>query len=284
MMIQAQITARLDSESEFVALSRSWMTEARARLFAELSRRLDEGDDSVSGAILRVGAPSLGAWQWSAPYSSKAFDAVLESLAEGRGEGTEWMVDDAMSLDSLSCSSAMVGVDVDEAWGSWAIFKVEAGFPGSATPVAVQEDLLTFIAEFADKARASFGNITDDNEYSRTSLEVFLPRLIDDGVRESGSVLRGYSWVTVCPPALVERLGGFAALNNTGAFYEVRPLAYGAALLRSTDRLEHYDQPAMLRVFEALAPVLPQGQPRKLPVFEGQVTPRLVYADAKDYA
>ncbi|MEV0284003.1 MULTISPECIES: hypothetical protein [unclassified Kribbella] len=144
--------------------------------------------------------------------------------------------------------------------------------------------MVDFLAEFSERARASFGNVADDNDGGRTALEVVLPRLEDHGVLQSDEVLRGYSWVTVCPPALVDRLGGYEALEATGAFTEVRRLDYGAALLRATDRLEEYDDDAIRRVFHALAPVLPRGKPRQSPVYDDRVPPRLVYEDPSDHS
>lgn len=57
----------------------------------------------------------------------------------------------------------------------------------------------------------------------------------------------------------------------------------GGVLLRATDGIEQYDDEAMARVFRALAPALPSGRPRQLPVYTGLPAPRLVYEDAADY-
>lgn len=78
-------------------------------------------------------------------------------------------------------------------------------------------------------------------------------------------VLRGYSWVTVCPAELAARLGGAAALAGCGAFVRVEELPRGAVWLQATEDFAGYDEAAMRRVFEALAPVLPAGQPEPDP-------------------
>lgn len=73
--------------------------------------------------------------------------------------------------------------------------------------------------------------------------------------------LKGYSWVTVVPGDLVERLGGVAALRATGAFHVVEALPAGGAWLKATERLADYDLAAAGRVFDALRPVLIKGRP-----------------------
>ncbi|MFI7067415.1 hypothetical protein ACIBL3_40925 [Kribbella sp. NPDC050124] len=194
------------------------------------------------------------------------------------------MIDDLENEDPGICSSAECALHTEVLWESRVVFRASAWFGRATVPVAVQEAFVEFLAEFSEGARASFGNVADDNAGGRTALEVDLPRSEDHGVLQSDDVLRGYSWVTVCPPALVGRLGGYEALEATGAFAEVRRLDYGAALLRATDRLEQYDDDAIRRVFHALAPVLPRGKPRQSPIYDNRVPPRLVYEDPADYS
>jgi hypothetical protein len=85
---------------------------------------------------------------------------------------------------------------------------------------------------------------TAASEAGRTALEVRLPRLHHDAITQSPEVLRGYSWVTICAPGLVERLGGIDALRASGALMETRLLDYGAVLARASDTFEQYDRPA----------------------------------------
>ena len=92
-------------------------------------------------------------------------------------------------------------------------------------------------------------------------------------------LLRGYSWVTVVQDGALQRLGGVAALEGSGAFSEVRSLPDGGVVARATERLLDYTEPAYRRVFEALAPALSPGEPRRR---EFDRDRRLVYADATD--
>jgi hypothetical protein len=73
-------------------------------------------------------------------------------------------------------------------------------------------------------------------------------------------VLYRYSWVTIIPPELVARLGGAAALNSSGAFFDVSELPGGSAWLRATRSIEEFDKAASAAVAAALDPVLVAAQ------------------------
>lgn len=75
--------------------------------------------------------------------------------------------------------------------------------------------------------------------------------------------LLGYSWVTLCPGGAARLLGGAAALTESGAFWRVDEQPGGAVLLQATERLGDYDLAAARKVFDVLAPVLPDGVPEK---------------------
>lgn len=101
------------------------------------------------------------------------------------------------------------------------------------------------------------GPATDD-----TNLDCVLNRRVRDSVREARNLLRGYSWTTVCPEELSQRLGGPGALAGTGAFHRVVPVSGGGVVLQATRTAAEYSDDAVRRVFEALRPVLPPGMPR----------------------
>lgn len=93
-------------------------------------------------------------------------------------------------------------------------------------------------------------------------------------------IARSYSWVTVVPAELVGRLGGAGRLRATGAFVAVEELPSGGLWLQATETPAHYAEDAVHRVFQALAPALPVGQPRRDPADEN--VRRLVWEDAAD--
>jgi len=69
--------------------------------------------------------------------------------------------------------------------------------------------------------------------------------------------LVGYSWITMCTPSVVARLGGVSGLRDSGAFWRVDELPGGGALLQATERAGQYDQAAAEKAFAVLAPALP---------------------------
>lgn len=68
--------------------------------------------------------------------------------------------------------------------------------------------------------------------------------------------------MTVTSAGVLDRLGGVEAVRGSGAFAEVIELPAGGAVLQATPRLSEYEGAAVRRVFEALAPVLPEEAPR----------------------
>ncbi|MEV6614769.1 hypothetical protein AB0N31_13050 [Streptomyces sp. NPDC051051] len=136
--------------------------------------------------------------------------------------------------------------------------------------------LVAFLATALDGANPAFARIDHRNFHETTDLEAVLKRPRRRSLRESRTLLRGYSWVTGVPAELADRLGGPAALEATGAFHAVRPLRAGGLLLQASETLAGYDDRHMEAVFRALAPVLPPGLPGEDP---GRST-RVVREDA----
>jgi hypothetical protein len=87
--------------------------------------------------------------------------------------------------------------------------------------------------------------------------------------------LPGYSWITLCRPGVTERLGGSAALAASGAFWRVDELPGEAVLLQATEHASDYGISQAKKVFEVLAPALPEGMPKK-PANWSQDVPWLV--------
>lgn len=76
--------------------------------------------------------------------------------------------------------------------------------------------------------------------------------------------------------AALERVGGVAALERSGAFEEIRDLGGGAVVVRATPYPSQYDAGAVEKVFRALATALPVGEPRP----RTRDYRKLVWADA----
>ncbi len=124
-----------------------------------------------------------------------------------------------------------------------------------------QRRWLDALATWADRLDAAYAHLTDDAdlEYG-TALERVLHRWPEDTVPDSGRLLRGYSWTTVCSPDVAQQVGGADQLRASGAFRAVTELAAGRVLLQATERLEDYGPGSAARVLRALAPALPEGR------------------------
>ncbi|MFF1687853.1 MULTISPECIES: hypothetical protein [unclassified Streptomyces] len=61
----------------------------------------------------------------------------------------------------------------------------------------------------------------DEPRVEHTGLDLLLGRKGKRSVAEARTFLRGYSWTTVCPAELTERLGGAEELRASGAFHSV---------------------------------------------------------------
>lgn len=149
---------------------------------------------------------------------------------------------------------------------------VSADAPDDAESCAA---LVDFLHAALDTSNPTFGRIEWRNFNELTNLDAVLRRKKRTSRRESRRFLRGYAWATVCPAELAARLGGAAALENSRAFHRVLPLRAGGVLLQASDTLAGYTDQVMERVFEALAPVLPQGEPHPDPAYpEMRFVPR----------
>ncbi|WP_405987000.1 hypothetical protein [Streptomyces sp. NBC_00872] len=137
--------------------------------------------------------------------------------------------------------------------------------------------LVDFLAAALDGANPAFARVDHLNFHDTTDLEAVLRRTQRKSLRESRTMLRGYSWVTGVPAELATRLGGAQALEATGAFHAVRELRGGGLLLQASDTLAGYDEQRTYAVFRALAPVLPPGMPDRHPA---RPDPRVVFEDA----
>ena len=131
-------------------------------------------------------------------------------------------------------------------------------------PDEVVEVWSAFARSQVEKWPPAFGCLADDSISAggtRTPLEESSARFPDQTLPLTDSVLRGYSWITVVSPGVMDRLGGADAVRRTGAFHDVLVLPSGGALLQATPRLEEYEGDAVRRVFGALGPVLPDKAP-----------------------
>ncbi|UQU67567.1 hypothetical protein COUCH_15395 [Couchioplanes caeruleus] len=143
---------------------------------------------------------------------------------------------------------------------------------------------LGVLREFAHRLNPGFGQVEYGFDTSgKTALEWSFPPAIpleerdpEYTVAQSRQHLRGYSWVTVVPEELANRLGGVAALEGSGAFVEVTALRNGGVWLLATPDYRDYGPEQVERVFQVLAPVLRPGRPELRDYVLGDPPPRRV--------
>ncbi|MEU6138800.1 hypothetical protein ABZ848_00385 [Streptomyces sp. NPDC047081] len=237
-----------------------WFRMARARLFDDLVKAEARGDEGVfsrgtvrqdiddsSHDLENVGSnwenfeQFLAAFPWRAGVHYFSRDGELSELGWARALHV-------LTDGSLWRTSAAVTVTSPDHAGSCA-------------------RLVDFLHGALDTVNPAFGRIELDNFNEVTNLDAALGRRKRTSLRESRELLRGYAWVTVCPAELSARLGGVTELEASGAFHRVIPLRAGGVLLQASETLAGYTDEVMQRVFEALAPVLPDGEPRPDPAY-----------------
>ncbi|GAA0940182.1 hypothetical protein GCM10009554_30650 [Kribbella koreensis] len=139
---------------------------------------------------------------------------------------------------------------------------------------------MSFLAEVVGSVTVVYGEVAvNGNVHHTTAFDSAIGRNHLDSLAQSSEYIRGYSWITLCPAVLVERVGGVKGLRASGAFAEVRLLGSGDVLLLATSTPQEFDRAALRRVWVALAPVLPAGLP-KLPIHEEHL--EVVLEDAAD--
>ncbi|TCC03976.1 hypothetical protein [Kribbella soli] len=287
----ASLTTIVDTDGlddvQYRTAARYWLEGAADLLAGDLFARHAVGDEAVT-ANTYVG--------WEAgdnvdqtPYSPARIAQVLDQCVD-RGRPTSILVTAEEESDNgfrvpgspgesfaaslrVSTSIALPGVVSFHAAATyWAL---DGRIPGS-----VQERWLNACARFCEEVPITFGAVSSDDGVGETALDMALGRSQFESVRVSRSVLRGYSWVTICPQQIVERLGGAAKLEESEAFWRIRPLTSGATWMQATEHLEEYGVDVIRRVFRSFAPVLPEGP---IESTWGNDWPNLVHADASQY-
>lgn len=138
-------------------------------------------------------------------------------------------------------------------------------------------ELLAGCASLGDP---SYGQVTFYYNDGESPLEEAMRMNASEQIATSREYLRGYSWLTVLNRDFVARLG-LDSLRLSGAFYSIRDLTGGSALLQATEHYFEYGYEAAERIFRPLAPVLHPGEPIFM---EGSEPPcYLAYADAAKY-
>lgn len=257
MTMHCTATFRPPDDTAFATVARAWFTTARDHLFPELWQEIDTGDPrfAVTMGTRRnwEAKPEVTTYRrtrWRElvdTLTARPVAVTLLARAAGTASGPDIV---RITLEPAAGNGKVVRLQVDAAQ--------EPGQPADLAHCRRWVDFLTTALADADP---DFGLVTGDAATLATSVELALGRAPLRGIQDSRDILRGCSWVTVCPAELSETLGGAKNLAEGGAFVRVEPLAGGGTLLQATATLAQFDDTALARVFHALAPVLPQGMP-----------------------
>jgi hypothetical protein len=259
-------------------LATDWLVRGSRELAGEYLTAIESGEP-LDPATVRRGGPA------GPPGSAWGFVAVARGVGGSRRSSRVYSVKNLAWLEKQLLDPAVeatLGVSVLDKGGypdesplratvqrvpdaeDWLTLSLSMQESRLARP-EVQRSLLSFVRSVADRVNPSFGRCEYEEPRTAVELTVGPPwRLPEDTIPNSRRTLRGYSWLTICPQELADRLGGVDALRATGAFHEVEQLAAGGVWLLATADYRDYDQAVVERVFEAVAPVLPPGMPRRL--------------------
>jgi hypothetical protein len=278
ILLHGEANLDLQDNAWLASVARAWFIQAAARLFPRLQQLADQGAPEVVPVI--TVAPTMDDRAKSSPYSPQRWQATLDELGRRPSAVGFDILDANAERESLLARVDMSYATTDGRWIS--LTADVAASPVDIDDPAFCRSWVELFRAVLDPADPAFGYVTTDNRFpGHTDLDLVLRRKSLHSLRESRARLRGYAWVTVCPAQLAERLGGVEGLSASGAFTHVVPLRAGGVLLQASDTLASYDEQAMRRVFRALAPVLPVGDPRPDP---GHPHARVVYENAGDYA
>jgi hypothetical protein len=286
----------------FADLTRRWLSDGLPQLgepmWTDLQQRTIMPVDMPPGPGMYPGAPVGESGDVWCDFNADAIQAVPEQW--------EWRLADAYSPDGFAEFLDQLGEPDTAGVYLYRLTRGIGGIPGRQTAVSFevetykaggstwtvlsfdaarslwshdrQQAFLQFLRRFADATNPAYGEISNALGHQSSLLEWAL--LIGPDDQRPRETLRGYSWLTVLPQELGDRLGGQPALAATGAFHTVVSLPQGGYWLQATPNLHLYDLAAASRIWEVLRPVLPAGQPRPIWPDPENPTDLLVQKDA----
>jgi hypothetical protein len=190
-----------------------------------------------------------------------------------RMRGRSWAAGFVPDLYQLMASWTVTGPHPGETYDvTIYAFRVDRRRLKLSTSITVPPDRLAGVlppaldlaGRLAGLTDAAYGDATVNNHPNgtlETRLDSALRRSHQESIDAARQLLRGYEWVTILPKELAPRF-----IPAQEAFAEVRLLANGGLLLRATENPLAYGPAQARRVFEALRPLLPPGQPKQLGV------------------
>lgn len=281
--LRADITLDPTSRDIWIDAARKWLTLALEFLAPELLEGLERRANGLKAFI--VSTPTIDDAAQSRMYTRSNWGKALSNLSEHPFGTTLAIFGDGLNIygedDDIDTAPQLVTLSVDHlhASGNWVIFVADIATEKEnlADPTYCRR-WVDFVAHSLHQVNPAFGVIMNDYRgMGETTLDLALHRPQRVSIKETRTFLRGYGWVTICPPEVIEQLGGLKHLEDTRAFYRIEALDDGGAVLQSTESYSQYDDTVTRRIFEVFAPALPAGRPQRI-VTAKQA--RLVFEDA----
>ncbi|MYS87827.1 hypothetical protein [Embleya scabrispora] len=293
--LTAEVVVATDDDKTAEDIAQKWFGIAIRRFSNEPERFAKESPKPFDFPSAKWGDLSKVFGSWSRSHR----DAIPVGRAPLGREGTA----DAARFLSHGYSDLSLTLFIPappgetESDGRWAKFDFEAEWPVSGSyrvSFSIEEDLLLdrehgkatqdflvdLLREFSTGLDTRFGQIGYWQSLGRTGLEMSLPfpygnparnRLVDD------EMIRGYSWITMFPESIADRLGGFETFAAE-SLHEVSRIPGGGILVRACEDYRNYYPGSMRELWRILSPVLPPSTPREAPLYPGESPLGIVYS------
>jgi hypothetical protein len=282
--LQVQVLSQYGTVDEYVEWSRAWIqTCVDSPLIADLLAAVNDAPAPNRATRARdylgpVGEPGMaeGTVYISFDDSSERFRpfnkrnmSYLQTQLAKVPQNVNLRMSRLDENGNLANGNLMIKVErpLKNEWATFELLISRIGF--SWLPdMDIALEMRRLAVQQAALTNASFAAVADDFANTKTALEYSAKlAMIEKTIPRSRERLRGYSWLTICPPGIAVRLGGAEGLRASGAFFDVEEISTGAVVLQATERFDDYREPQVIAVFEALAPVLIPGITMRPPTF-----------------
>lgn len=198
---------------------------------------------------------------WSADLTEDTWQTFLDRVARGQ----TWAVATvARGQDGLRMLLRLHRAEAAVMKGDFSVVHGVAPNVGDRTSAQVDEvasaaleHVKATVAELP--AEPAYAAVDRDSEDGQTSAEAVLRYDLE----WDPTLLRGYSWASYLNAAVVERVGGRAVIEESGAFWSVESGPFeGGLWVQACERHSQFGRAEAARMFEVLAPALPAGKPR----------------------
>jgi hypothetical protein len=241
-----------------VRAAQRWFEVCPEPLHGRFGAAVRAGDTAGLGTVMAAVSIAIWdgvnpePWDWQEEYTPESFAELLRRLGRRPHTADFWA---STEDDQRRWNKPSFGVG---------FIAQEDYFDLSSTVDDAVEDraILDPVREVAEMSAPLAVAVAFEGSPLDMPLEDAISRTNTRYVRRPAEVLRNYGWLTVLSDAMADRVGGAKRLRDSGAFAEVEPLSAGGWWLLATETWDEYGTEQAGRIFEVLAPVLPEGKPQ----------------------